>query len=65
MHEWDRAFGNKDMDLLAKLLHKDYRYTGYPRSLGKPDKTKEEWLEHTKGILNIRTAHEVRYIDCP
>lgn len=45
MQEWRRGFQTKDMDLIAKFLHKDYRHRTYPQSLGMPEQTKEEWLE--------------------
>ena len=59
VHEWGLAFEKRNLDLIAKLLHKDYRHTTYPRSLGKPEKTREEWLEHIAGVLSIRTEQDV------
>ena len=59
VHKWGLAFEKKNLDLIAELLHKDYRHTTYPRSLGKPEKTREEWLEHIAGVLSIRTEQDV------
>ena len=36
-HEWAQTFKTKDIDLIAKTLHKDYRQITYPRSLGRPE----------------------------
>jgi len=57
--EWGKGFEKRDFDLLAKPLHKDYRHIAYPRSLGRPEQTKEEWLGHIAGVLDIRTAQQV------
>ena len=37
MKEWNKAFEKKDLDGIAKSLHKDYRHIPYPRSLGLPE----------------------------
>ena len=57
--EWGKGFEKRDFDLLTKSLHKDYRHITYPRSLGRPEQTKEEWLGHIAGVLDIRTAQQV------
>ena len=49
---WDRALLAKDLDLAAKYLHKDFRRTTSPRSLGEPDKTKEEWFKAAAKLVN-------------
>jgi len=59
MLEWAQGFEKKDMAIIAKCLHKDYRHTYYPRSLGKPEVTKEQWLEHVTGVVNLWTDHKV------
>ena len=63
--ECSRGFQTKDLDVIAKNLHKDCRYVAYPRSLGRPNQTKEEWLEQWAGILSLWTGElEVSYIGC-
>ena len=62
VHKWGLAFEKKNLDLIAELLHKDYRHTTYPRSLGKPEKTREEWLEHIAGVISLRTEQDVSRI---
>lgn len=68
VNEWGQGFEKRDIDLIAKLLHKDYRHITYPRSLGRPEQTREEWLQHIAGAINIwsqdeTTVHSV--IDIP
>jgi hypothetical protein len=61
--ECSQAFQAGNLDVCAKYLHKDFRNVTYPRSLGKPDQTKEEWLEEWVGILSMGEL-EVSYIGC-
>jgi hypothetical protein len=63
VHECCHGFGTRSIDRIAKTLHKDYRNVAYPKSLGKPERTKEEWLEHLAGIISLWAADsEVSYI---
>ena len=43
-------------------MHKDFRCVNYPRSLGKPEQTREELLEHWAGIISLWADTEVSYI---
>ena len=43
--ELAQAFQTRDVGFLAKSIHKDYRRVSYPRSMGKPDRTGEEWVQ--------------------
>jgi hypothetical protein len=45
LHEWARGFLEKDRDLLTKHLHKDLCVSIYPRSIGKPDTKRDEWIK--------------------
>lgn len=45
-HSLIDSFRRRDVDHLATLLHKDHRRIYRPRSLGKPEETKEQWLKH-------------------
>ena len=62
MREWGQAFEEKDLDRVAKTLHKDYRHISYPRSLGRPEKNREEWLEYIAGVTSLWTEQKVGYI---
>jgi len=53
MHSLVEGFRNKDMDHVAKLLHKEHRRITYPRSIGKPEQTKEEYLRHTGEVMGL------------
>ena len=64
IHEWLRAFEARDMDRIANCLHKDYRNIMYPRSLGKPERTKEEVLEYLAGLFRLWTERKVSYLKC-
>ena len=64
-HDGSRGFKTKDLNLIAKVLHKDFRYVAYPRSLGKTEETKEEWLERWTGIISLWDGNlDVSYIGC-
>jgi hypothetical protein len=56
LHEWGQGFQKRDLGLIAKTLHKDFRYVTSPKSLGQPEQTREEWLERFAGILSLWTA---------
>lgn len=58
--ELDQGFEKKDIDLIAKPLHKDFVHKTHPRSLGSPDLTREQWLQHLQGIISLWTDREVR-----
>ena len=62
MREWDQGFEKRDLALIAKSLHKDYRHTYYPRSLGKPELTREQWLGYIAGVISLWTDREVSCI---
>jgi len=64
MHEWGQGFKKRDLDVIAKALHKDYRHTTYPRSLDRPEQTREQWLEQFAGIIGLWTDLEVSSINC-
>jgi hypothetical protein len=62
--EWGQGFQKKDLDILAKGLHKDFRYVTYPQSLGRPEQTKEEWLGHLEKIIPLWAETKASYIRC-
>ena len=64
IHEWVEAIRTGDLNHLAKSLSEDLRNTTYPRSLGKPDQTKKEYLEYLAAIFNLWTERDVSYISC-
>ena len=50
------AYKRKDVNFIAKHLHKDYRRFCYPRSLGKPEQNADEWLKEIAETMNIWTG---------
>ena len=63
--ECSRGIRTKDLALISKTLHEDFRNTPYPRSLGHPEQTKEEFLERWAEIIGLWTAGTVvSYIGC-
>ena len=57
------GFRTKDPVLITKTLHKDFCNVPYPQSLGQSEKTKEEWLNHWAGIVNLWASNtKVSYI---
>jgi hypothetical protein len=62
--EWNVGFKEKNLDILAKSLHKDFRRYTYPRSLGQPVQTKEEWFVHLAKVIDITSEFEASYAGC-
>ena len=62
--DWGEAFKSRDKDQIAKYLHKDHRRATYPRSLGKPERTKEEWLGHADEIVKAWADFDVSSFFC-
>jgi len=56
LSELARAFQTGDVALIAKHVHKDHRRTIYPRSLGRPELTGEEWLRNISEQMNLWTG---------
>jgi len=59
MLDWAEAFKKGDVDLIASAVHKDYRHSSYPRSIGKPERNREEWLEHMRAVHGLWDRPEV------
>ena len=61
-------FRTKNLDRIAKTIHKDFRHLAYPQSLGKPEETKAEWLERWAGLMSLWPAElevsGIGYSDC-
>ena len=61
VHEFTRGFDEADVDILAKHLHKDFRRSIHPKSLGLPELTRDEWLKNMGSVLNFTTELKVSY----
>lgn len=53
------GFEKRDVNLIEKPLHKDYRRITHPRSAGRPEQTKEEYVQHTRELISLWTEMEV------
>ena len=62
--DWENAFRRKDYDFLVNGLDKDYKTIIYPKSLGVPVLSKEEWLPGLRDVLAIWTSAKVGYLSC-
>lgn len=59
MRSFIQAYEKRDLSQLAKYWHKNLRRIIYPRSLGLPEETKEEWAQHITELMNLWTGLEV------
>ena len=62
MAEFERGFSEDNTDTFAKQVHKDFRRNIYPRSLGVPELTRDEWLKRMAEIVTFATVLKVSYI---
>ena len=53
IREWGQGFQKKDANALASGLHKDFRMVTYPKSLGKPEQNKEQWVAELSKIFPL------------
>jgi len=58
------GFAEMNVEIIGKQLHKDFRRSVYPRSLGQPELGKEDYLKEASGILGFATGFNVGYIPC-
>jgi hypothetical protein len=63
LYEHKRGFESRNLDAIAKNLHKDFRYICYPRSLGYPEQTKEEWITQFSGYFPHWTDMQVNSLN--
>ena len=61
-HEFHRGIREKDLDLIKKHLHDDFRRQIYPRSLNQPEQTKDETVNHFEMVIKFSFDFEVIYI---
>jgi len=56
VNEFSRGFVEGDVNHLAKYLHRDFRRTVYPRSLGVQEYAREEWLKDMAEVIAFATT---------
>ena len=52
-----QAISNRDADLVANHLHKDFLRVTYPRSLDRPEYDKDGWMEQYRELTGIWTEN--------
>ena len=57
LHSISEGMNTRNIDLVAKTLHKDLRRATYPRSLGVPEYNKEVWLQKLRELFDIWTEN--------
>jgi hypothetical protein len=63
LYEYKRGLESRNLDIIAKTLHKDFRYIFYPRSMGYPEQTKEEWIARFSGYFAVWTDMQVNSLN--
>ena len=65
INEFDLAMVERNVNLLEKYLHKDYRHVILPKSLGKPAINRDEWLASITQVFGTPIQFErVSYTGC-
>jgi hypothetical protein len=59
LNDWNEGIREMNVEMLGKTLHKDYRRSVYPRSIGQSEQSKEEWLNELSLMLSVATEFEV------
>jgi hypothetical protein len=53
IHDFVEGYKKRDMSYIAKHVHKDFRRIAYPKSLGMPEKTGEEWIRGIEENMSL------------
>ena len=62
--EWNEGHLQRNVDILVKYAHKDFCRVVHPRSMGRPEQNKEEWLKEITGIFGLATEIDVGHTHC-
>jgi len=69
--DFEQGWYNKDVDLLTKHLHKDFRHVIHPGSLGKQPVNAEQWVKDIQGLFSTPaefgkvSSHQLLLKPCP
>ena len=66
MFEWGKGFETRDIGILEKYLHDDFRAVTYPRSAGMPEQNKAEWVKQMTMVIgmwteNCKVGYSIRF----
>jgi hypothetical protein len=64
INDWTDAFTEMSVESFGKLMHKDFRRSILPRSIGQAEQSKEESLKELSGILGFVTGIDVGHTPC-
>jgi hypothetical protein len=64
LKEWNDAFAEMNIAAMKKLMHKDFRRSVYPRSLGEPEQNAEEAFKELSGLFGVLTGVNVGHTFC-
>jgi len=64
INDWNDAFTERNMEVFVSYLHKDFRRSVYPRSLGQSEQNREEALKELRGLLGFVTGIDVGHTPC-
>ena len=62
--ELEQAARPVNVDSLRKYLHKDFRHVILPRSIGEPERNKEQWVAHMAESFSSITMANVSKTRC-
>jgi len=64
VQDWNVGFRELNAEIIGKYLHKEFRRSVYPRSIGQPEQNKEEWLKELSAIIVFATGFDVGHTPC-
>jgi hypothetical protein len=64
INDWYDGLSEMNVEIIGKHLHKDYRRSIYPRSIGQPEQNKEEALKEASGVFGFATGLNVGHTPC-
>jgi hypothetical protein len=62
--DWCEGFAEMNVEIMGKHLHKDFRRSVYPRSIGDPEQSKEELLKDMSAMVGFSTGWDVGHTPC-
>ena len=64
INDWHDALSARNIEPVAKCMHKDFRRSVYPRNLGLPEQNGEDALNELSALLDFVTGIDVGHISC-
>jgi hypothetical protein len=64
INDWYKGITELNIEIVGKHLHKDFRRSIYPKSIGLPEQSKEECLKEVSGFIGVATGADVGHTHC-